>query len=278
MTEKTALYATSFRELQDETEHRPAEPHPEKGYTLEKRALPYRDISRRFENYKPRKGRLVRLGVTTLRRESAEVEELVLALVKGLLSSSSWWEEISDISLMELIGDLLKPYRESYWLLSGENPYLVPEIRVTPPKEKSPARLRRILSKEGMLTLDDLKFIVSEVLPRIGDLPDRDVEELERKLRADAERKLDEYGKWLDEHGFVWASIYDPEELLREENLSKLTPAERVKELLKAEMIMERSKDVATLTLEVFTGKKKINDALKILFKKDYCLERLGLL
>jgi len=281
MTEKAALYAISSCELWDVAERRPVGYCPEIGYAFEssERASPYSGIFKHFETYEPMTGKPAYLEAETLELESLVAGEHVPVFAEwsepSVSGRTSTWRGESSAFLTEV---LLKLYRERPRLLGRKNPYL--EIVKESIKRKVwlLVRLEEILSKEGMLTLDDLKFIVNKVLPQIDDLPDSYVEELEHRLRIDAKRKLEEYGRWLDEQGLVWASIYDPEEFLREKNLSKLTPAERVKELLKAEMIMERSKDIATLALEVFNGERGASDALKILFKKSYCLKRLGLL
>jgi hypothetical protein len=93
--------------------------------------------------------------------------------------------------------------------------------------------LKKIIDWPGPLTLDQLKFIATQVLPLTSQLSSMYLEKLEERLRKDVFKKRKFYEK---EYNISWSeTLLDPFEVIKEQKLKSLPSAERLKRYLLAE-------------------------------------------
>jgi hypothetical protein len=92
--------------------------------------------------------------------------------------------------------------------------------------------LKKIIDWPELLTLNQLKFIATQVLPLTSQLSSIYLEKLEERLRKDVFEKRKFYEK---EYNISWRETLDPLEVIKEQELKSLPSAERLKRYLLAE-------------------------------------------
>jgi hypothetical protein len=132
--------------------------------------------------------------------------------------------------------------------------------------------LKKIIDWPGPLTLDQLKFIATQVLPLTSQLPSLYLQKLEERLRKDVFEKRKFYEK---EYNISWSeTLLDPFEVIKEQKLKPLPPAERLKRYLLAEARTEFApKDIKLF--EKFLKRKisyeEYENEVYILAQNTYC-------